>query len=191
MTPLVDLLGKSGRAAYPFLRGAAAGKESANSILDRLRAAGFSISRSTGLSIINALRNPYDPAAYIRLNGLNAPLPSEAYMVSPTRQPKRFGYVVGTNSDNPLIPESVFVSSDVELSAIQIYSLAGEAFSYEESAGQRPKDLADVSFTIDDAWWNPGALTSERGVGETAAEEGPGGETIGPQTGGPFGFGRF
>lgn len=159
---LVDSLSKGARASYGFLRSLAleVPKLSKASILSTLRNANFSIRTDTGNTLIDIIRENRNPTAFIKLFGENAILPPSVHSVSATtlHGGNNFYYEVGTNSSNPLVPPSVYVSSSTPLSADEIYGKAAGYFTYEKTAevDMSPGALKDVTFTVDNARVSPG-----------------------------------
>ena len=169
---LVDFLPKSARASYGFIRSLAlqTPQISANEVLSQLSAAGFGINRQIGLGIIATLRNKADIPQFIKTFGENAIFPPSLHTISPTpvRSGHKVVYQVATNSSNPNIPEAVYVGSQAPLSADQIYGAAAGLFTYEQGSGMASSDLADVTFTIDNALYAPGLQTTGEYTDNTA-----------------------
>jgi hypothetical protein len=162
---LTGSLSKSAGAAYNFLRSAALNPSnlSKSSIITSLKEAGLGVRRQTALDIIDLTRNKADLNQFFRAFGSNAPIPNVLHTLSPTifKGGNKVQYLVGTNSDNPLIPSAIYVNAPYGLSANQIYAKAIAAFTYEQGSGMSPSDLNDVVFTIDDARYSSGAPASE------------------------------
>jgi hypothetical protein len=161
---LVDQLSASGRAAYPYLRSQAlqVPELSKASILSGLQEAGFSIRRQTGLDIIDLARNKADLNQFFRTYGPNSVIPDVIHTKSLVTLSggNKVQYQVFTNSQNPLIPEAIFVNSPFPLSENQIYGKAIAAFTYEQGSGMAAEDLPSVFFSIEDARYSPGAELS-------------------------------
>lgn len=155
---LLDSLGKSARAAFPFLRSLAATSAPKAAIYEFLRSNNVAIRTQTASDLIDLLRNKADVGQFIRTYGENTPLAGVMHRVSPFRlsEGSKYQYEVGTNSENPLTPEAIFMNSDRPLSANEIYARAVTSFRYEEGGGMGPSDLNTVTFSIDDARYNPG-----------------------------------
>jgi len=165
MPALVDLLGKSAKAAYPFLRSLSAAKDAGgiflntkNEILDRLREAGFPLRRDVGLRIIDVLREKADINDIVKLIGENTPIPEESHTLNPTKQTSRFLYVLNTDSVNPFVPDTIGVTSDVELSQNEIFNLGTIALNRYGSEVGEPDILSQTSLSLNSAFIRPGEL---------------------------------
>lgn len=154
---LLDLLGKSAKQAYNYVRGAVKRQTGVTAALSQYRASGGKITTQAFGDLYAAVANTADVDRFIRLIGEDQPLPLSAHNLGTTffSEGNQFTYQVGTNSSNPLIPEAIYVSSPNSLSANQIYAKAAASFHYEEGSGMTPADLGDVLFTIDDARYLP------------------------------------
>jgi hypothetical protein len=161
---LVDFLPKSAKASYGFIRSLAKQEPalSGNQIQEQLSAAGYGINRQLLQGIVATLRNKADIPQFVRTFGENAILPPSLHTISatPIRSGHKVVYEVGTNSQNPNVPESVYVGSNAPLSADQVYGAAAGLFTYEQGSGMASSDLPDVVFTIDRALYSPGLQTT-------------------------------
>lgn len=165
LEPLLSELSKGGRAAYPYLRGLALQEPALtkNAIISQLQSQGFSLRRQTALDLIDLTRNKADLSQFFRTFGENAIIPNSLHKLSPVTFSggAKVQYLVGTNSANPLIPEAIYVNAPAGLSANQIYGAAIASFRYEEGSGMAVDDLSQVTFTIDDARYNPSGTAEE------------------------------
>jgi len=165
MPALVDLLGRSAKAAYPFLRGLAVSKTtegkylySANEALDKLKEQFQPIRRDTGLTIIRVLREKADINDIVKLIGENTPIPEESHTLNPTKQTSRFLYVLNTDSVNPLIPDTIAVTSDTELSQNEIFNLGTIALNRYGSEVGETDILSETTLSLNTAFIRPGEL---------------------------------
>lgn len=159
---LIGSLGKSARAAYPYLRSLAATAAPKSAIYDFLRSNNIAIRTQTASDLIDLLRNKADIGQFVRTYGENTPLSGVMHRVSPTNlmHGKKYSYLVGTNSTNEQVPEGIYVNSSTPLSANEIYAQAVASFRYEEGSGLAASDVGSVILTIDDARYVPGEQLS-------------------------------
>lgn len=157
---LIDALEFSDRSALGFLEHLAAGPGSANSILKQLGDAGYSIRRQTGLDIIGALRGNVNVQQYARLAGPNAPLPSKYYTQSVTPTKRTFSYRVKIGNQPIGAPGFVNVSSDVELSLNNIFSVVDSHQGTDSGPAGGGEGEGGPDYSLDRATVNPFADTS-------------------------------
>lgn len=155
--PLLSLLGASAKQAYNYVRGAVKRSQGVSASLAAYRSGGGKITTQVYGDLYAAVAATADVNRVIRLIGEDAPLPLTAHNRGNTffAEGANFQYLVGTNSDNPLVPEAIYVNSVNSLSANEIYAKAAASFRYEEGSGMSAQDLGDVTFTIDDARYLP------------------------------------
>jgi hypothetical protein len=162
---LVSQLPKGARAAYPFIRGLALSQPnlSATAIYNRLADAGFPLRKQTTLDIVALLRNRGDLVRFQRTFGSTAIIPDSLHTLSPVGFQKgaRVQYLVGIQSDNPLIPDAIFVNSRTNLSINDVLGgalaiLAGDSFGPQ--AGYQSDQISQI--TIEDAKYAPGQQSS-------------------------------
>lgn len=158
--PLLSQLSKGARIAYSALRAYAAGPLSPTAIVSQLRDAGYSFRTQTATDLIALLRDKADVSQFVRTFGSDVPIPDSLHKVAPLQfsEGANHQYLVGTNSENELIPEAIYVNSDRPLSENEVFAKAADSFRYEEGSGMAPSDLGETTFTIDDARWLPGTL---------------------------------
>lgn len=160
-TPLefaLDQLPKSLRGAYSALRSFAAKNTPVGTVMSDLRAAGYSFRTQTFTDVYAAISGRASVTQFTRAFGSDTPIPDALHKTAvlqfhggATHQ-----YLVGTNSENPLIPEAIYVNSNTPLSENEILSRAADSFTYEEGSGMSVNDLPDVFFSVDDARRSPG-----------------------------------
>lgn len=154
--PLFDLLSGSARAALPFIEHLAAQKLSANAIIDTLQQEyGLGFQRAAALKVINAVKNKGDPAAWVKIAGENSPIPDEYHQISPTRMDVNYRYRIELQNSPDTFPDFTYVSSDVPLSANDIFSVAGT--NIQEGGGSNPDnvDTSGITMILDDARYSP------------------------------------
>lgn len=153
--PLINQLSKGARIAYSALRSYAAGPLGPTAIIRELRDAGYSFRTQTATDLIALLRDKADVTQFTRTFGSDAIIPDALHHVPPNAfsEGATHQYTVGTNSENPLIPEAITVNSDRGLSENEILAKAADSFKYDEASGMAPSQLGDVFFSVDDARW--------------------------------------
>jgi hypothetical protein len=162
---LVSQLSRSARAAYPFIRGLAVSQPNlkATAIYDQLVEAGFPLRKQTTLDIVALLRNRGDLVRFERTFGSSAIIPDALHTLSPPgfKKGARVAYLVSLKSDNPLLPDAVYVTSRSNLSINQIIGgtlaiLAGDSFG--PGADYQADQVSQM--TIEEARYAPGQQAS-------------------------------
>lgn len=176
--PLIDALEFSDRSALGFIEKLAAGPGSANSILKQLGDAGFTIRRQTGLDIIGALRGNVNVQRFARLAGPNAPLPSKYYTPSVTPTQRNFSYRVKIGGQPIGSPGFINVSSDVELSLNDIFSVVDSYQGTDSGPAGGGEEGGPPEYSLDRATVNPYAPPSIE-YGSTFNPFEPGGGPLG------------
>lgn len=154
----LDQLPKSLRGAYSALRSFAAQNTPVTTVMKDLRASGYEFRTQTLSDVYSSIQGRASTDQFIRAFGPDATIPNALHKAADLsfHQGATHQYLVGTNSDNELIPEAIYVNSDRPLSENEIFSQATDAFRYEEGSGMSINDLPDVTFTVDDARIMPG-----------------------------------
>lgn len=152
---LIDYLTGKARAAFPTIAALAETAKSAQEIVSELRAAGLGFRNQNMLDIVAVLRNKADYNRYVRTFGENAPIPTSLHTPSVTTTDKNFSYLVELQNAPETLPEFVTVTSDVALSANDIFATATSFLSNDRYNEFDESQLSQITLDIQEARYSP------------------------------------